>query len=299
MIALSDDRPQRNRVWLTSRRLAVPTLESVNPSVLSKSAAPDPVSTWSAGLRPHVLAHRGGAALAPENTLAAFDQAVDMGCDMLETDVQIAADGTAVAFHDEMLDRVTNMRGPIRAHTIDDLRRAEVYGPGGQVGPIPTIAEILDAYPEIRWAIDVKNGDSIIPLARAINRTRSAERVCVAHSWDSWLDRIREFTSAKLERSLGWQELATLVNCAKTGFSPPRSLARGPWVHIGWQLAGIALMKSPVFSENLISMSHDLGMGVRVWTINKKRHMSRLLDQGVDGIFTDRPDRALALTREA
>lgn len=218
---------------------------------------------------------------------------------MLETDVQVTADGTAVAFHDEALDRVTNLNGPIRSYTLDQLRKAEVYGPGGQLGQIPTISEVLDAYPDMRWAIDVKTGDSIVPLARAINETNSAGRVCVAHSWDSWLERIRELTSPRLERSLGWQELAKLIHSAKTGTIPPSPIAVGPWVHIGWRPNDIPLMQSEQFSERLIAMSHDMRMGVRVWTINEEETMRRLFASGADGIFTDRPDIALRLTREA
>ena len=273
--------------------------EAVFPTVLHPSPPPALTSTWSSESRPHILAHRGGAALAPENTIAAFDHAVALGADMLETDVQLTADGVAVAFHDETLDRMTNLRGPIRSFTIDQLRKAEVYGPDGSLGWIPTITELLDGYPGMRWAIDLKYGDSIVPLARSINETNSADRVCVAHSWDSWLDRVRELTSPRLERSLGWQELATLIACAKAGIAPPRALSAGPWVHIGWRPGGITLMKSRRLSDRIISMSHELGMGVRVWTINEETQMKRLLDQGVDGIFTDRPDVGLRLTRGA
>lgn len=265
------------------------------PSVLHPTPAPDSILSRQPGARPHVIAHRGGADLAPENTLEAFAQAVAMGAHMLETDVQLSADGIAMAFHDETLDRVTDLKGPIRAYTLDELRKATVFGPCGQTGKIPTITELLDAFPEMPWAIDLKNGDSIVPLARSINQTASAARVCVAHSWDSWLDRVRELTSPELERSLGWQELAILVACAKAGIHPPAHLVAGSWVHIGWKPGGIVLMKSKRFSDRLISMSHDLGMGVRVWTINKEKHLKRLLQQGVDGLFTDRPDLALDL----
>ena len=226
--------------------------------------------------------------------MEAFEQAVALGADMLETDVQITADGHAVAFHDETMDRMTNLSGPIRSFTLAQVQAAEVYGPDGQVARIPTIAELLDAFP-MRWAIDLKNGDSIVPLAEAINRTDSAGHVCVAHAWDSWLDRVRELTSPRLERSLGWEGLAMLVACAKAGITPPTSFASGAWVHIGWRPAGITLMKSACFADRIISLSHDVGMGVRVWTINREDRMRRLLDQGVDGIFTDRPDRLLSI----
>lgn len=256
---------------------------------------PVPTRTWSPHDRPLVIAHRGGAALAPENTVLAFEQAVALGADMLETDVQLTADGHAVAFHDDTMDRVTNLTGPIRSFTLAQVRGAAVYGPDGQVGQIPTIAELLDAFPDARWAIDVKNGDSIVPLAQAINATGTASHVCVAHAWDSWLDGVRELTSEKLERSLGWEGLARLVAHAKAGTTPPASFSSGAWVHIGWQPAGFSLMSSAAFADRMISMCHEMGMGVRVWTINREDRMRRLLDQGVDGIFTDRPDRLLSL----
>jgi len=191
------------------------------------------------------------------------------------------------------------MTGPIRGYEFDELARAQVRGPGGLMGSIPTIAELLNRYPDARWAIDVKHSDSIVPLAGAINATNSADRVCVAHSWSAWLDRIRELTSPRLERSAGWEELAALVASAREGSIPPSSLRAGPWVHIGWRIGATPLMESPLVAERIVSMSHDLGMGVRVWTINEEDAMARLVEQGVDGIFTDRPDVALRLTRGA
>lgn len=213
---------------------------------------------------------------------------------MLETDVQITADGVAVAFHDDTLDRVTTLSGEIRSYTYAELRTAHVRGPD-DIGYIPTIAEVLDAFPDASWAIDVKHADSIEPLAESIRRTNSAGRVCVAHAWEPWLERIRDLTGPDLQRSTGWRELAALVSAARAGSRPPTWVQTGTWVHVGWRPGGIPLMESPILAERLIAMSHDLGLGVRVWTINDPQHMMRLWDEGADGIFTDRPDLASAL----
>lgn len=263
------------------------------PSVLG------PISTYPGtvripGTRPDVIAHRGGAGLNPENTITAFDHAVRLGCTTLETDVQQTADGVAVAFHDDTLDRVTNLTGPIRAYTWDQLRQATVYGPGGLTGTIPTIEELLGRY-ETNWIIDVKNSDSIVPLANAINATNSADRVCVAHAWDAWLEAIRSLTSPHLQRALGWRGLAGLVACASAGRKPYPGMLTAPWVHIGWRAGGVKLMKRKKLSTKIIDLAHEMGMGVRVWTINDPKKMNRLFDQGVDGVFTDYPDLGLYL----
>lgn len=260
------------------------------PSVLQTPPIP---LVPSDPLGPHIIAHRGGAALAPENTLIAFEQAVGLGCSMLETDVQLTADGVAVAFHDETLDRVTNLQGSIRSFTLAELRRAEVYGPSGQVGQIATMSEVLDAFPDVRWAIDLKNGDSIVPLAEAVNKTKSAPRICVAHAWESWLDRVRELTDVRMERSLGWREMSVLVSRARAGLPLPDGFPTGAWAHLGWRPGGVPLMESEDLASRIISLSRGAGMGVRVWTINDEKQMTRLLAQGVDGIFTDRPDIGL------
>lgn len=258
-----------------------------------------PVSTYPGTVRtpharPDIIAHRGGAGRNPENTFVAFDHAVELGCTILETDIQQTADGVGVAFHDDTLDRVTNLTGPIRAHTWAELKNATVYGPNGTEGTIPTMEELLGRY-NTRWIVDVKHSDSIESMAEAINRTNSADRVCVAHAWDNWLEAIRSLTSPALQRSLGWRGLAGLVGCARAGRPLPPGALTAPWVHIGWRAGGVSLMKKKKLASRIIDLAHDAGMGVRVWTINEPKKMTRLFNQGVDGIFTDVPDVGLYL----
>ena len=96
--------------------------------------------------RPLVFAHRGGGALAPENTIAAFDNGLALGADGLELDVHLSRDGVVVVHHDRLLDRTTTLRGPVAARTVDELRRAD----------LPTLSEVLKRYRDPRIIIEMK-----------------------------------------------------------------------------------------------------------------------------------------------
>src|SRR5829696_10455028 len=95
--------------------------------------------------RPLVFAHRGGSALAPENTIAAFDNGLALGADGLELDVHLSRDGVVVVHHDRRLNRTTTLAGPIADRDADELRRANV----------PSLAEVLARYPNIRIIVEM------------------------------------------------------------------------------------------------------------------------------------------------
>src|SRR6195256_4622602 len=99
-----------------------------------------------AASRPLVFAHRGGSALAPENTMAAFDNGLALGADGLELDVRLSRDGVAVVHHDRTLDRTTTLRGPLAARAADELRRADV----------PSLPEVLARYRDARIIVEMK-----------------------------------------------------------------------------------------------------------------------------------------------
>lgn len=228
---------------------------------------------------PLAIAHRGGAALAPENTLAAFSRSVALGVRYLETDVRLTADGELVCFHDETLDRVTGHRGKVRSRTLAELR-------GIRVGcePICTLREALDAFPDARFTVDLKDGAAIAPLAAVLAERSVGERVCVAGAWDGWLARLRELVP-HAHTALGWRSLATLISCARSGVRPPARVATAAYAHVP-----VRLGRLPVFADRLVEHSHALGIRVNVWTVDDPHLMDRLLDAGVDGIITDRPD---------
>lgn len=286
---------------------------STFPRVLGLSrelSSPVPPTPMPTGVE-RVIAHRGGAALRPENTRAAFDFAYSMGVRVLETDVQVTADGVAICFHDDRLERMTGLAGRPEDYTWAQLSEAvanlpERYveagmvadgsaaGPGVTTEPLMLMEDLLADYPDASFIVDVKTIRGVRALAAAINRTGSASRTCVTHSWDSWLEALREMTSPELRRGLGWETLAELVRCARAGERPDPSIRVANYAHIGWETAGELVAGDPEFLARFVEFSHELDMAVRVWTINDVDRMRYLWDAGADAIFTDRPDLALA-----
>ena len=125
--------------------------------------------------RPHAFAHRGGAAHAPENSWTAFEHAVKLGYAYLETDARATSDGKLMAFHDRTLDRVTDGSGPIGSRTYREVSALRVAGSE----PIPLIEDLLGAWPDARFNIDLKDEPGIALLAEVLRRTGAWDRVCV------------------------------------------------------------------------------------------------------------------------
>ncbi|MEP5368716.1 glycerophosphodiester phosphodiesterase family protein, partial [Parvibaculum sp.] len=121
------------------------------------------------------FAHRGGAGAWPENTMPAFQGAVDLGYRYIETDVHATRDGVLLAFHDDKLDRVTDMQGVIAEMDYAEVRKARIAG----TEPIPLMAELLAAWPDIRINIDPKRDNAARPLVQLLKEAKAVERVCV------------------------------------------------------------------------------------------------------------------------
>ncbi|MDP9091890.1 MAG: glycerophosphodiester phosphodiesterase [Actinomycetota bacterium] len=229
---------------------------------------------------PLAIAHRGGAGLAPENTLAAFRLSYALGVRYMETDVRLSADGALVAFHDSSLRRVTGRRRSVARTDLADLRGFSVMG----TQPIPTLAEVLVAFPDAFFSIDVKERAAIAPLARLLLSHRATARVCVAGSWDSWLASLGDLAGTELTAALGWRSLVSTLSRLRLGRSP-QPQPPGTFAHVPLRLGRIA-----IYADHLLERAHAIGVRVIVWTVNDAPTMQRLLDAGVDGIITDRPD---------
>jgi glycerophosphoryl diester phosphodiesterase len=236
--------------------------------------------SYGEGPGPLAIAHRGGAALAQENSLAAFSLASGLGLRYLETDVRVTSDGYLVCFHDETLDRVTSATGPVRSKSLRELRALRING----MEPIPTFDEALDAFPDQCFTVDSKDLAGLAPLVRSLRRRGVAERVCIAGAWDGLLAQVHREVPA-VSTALGWRSLTTLLMCARTGVKPPRALANAPFAHVPVKLGRV-----PIFVERVVAMSHDLGVRVVTWTVDDPAVIRRLLDAGVDAIISDRPD---------
>jgi glycerophosphoryl diester phosphodiesterase len=223
---------------------------------------------------PLAVAHRGGAGLAAENTLEAFRRSHALGVRFLETDVRLTRDGGLIAFHDGLLNRVTPLSGRVRSRTLAELTSTPVLGGG----PVLALGDLLAAFPDSCLTVDVKDPAVVAPLAELIVATGSAARICVAGARGSWLRRLVELTGPQLCTALSWRDLAQLAS--RGGRFPAGGFAHVP----------LRLGRLPVFRDDLLARAHDAGLRVVVWTVNDTPTMHRLLDSGVDGIITDRPD---------
>lgn len=227
---------------------------------------------------PIPFAHRGGASEAPENTMPAFEHAVRLGYRYIETDVHLTADGELLAFHDDRLDRVTDQTGVIAELPWSLVRAALVDGRE----PIPRFEDLLAAWPEVRVNIDPKHDAAVGPLAEVLRRTGAADRVCVGAFSDKRIARLQTLVGAALCTSMGPRQVARLV--AAANHLPGGASLAAP-------CAQVPMMQGPVplVTRRFVDEAHRRGVQVHVWTIDDPVDMSRLLDLGVDGIMTDRP----------
>lgn len=229
---------------------------------------------------PLAFAHRGGAAHAPENSWRAFGQAVALGYGYLETDVQATADGVPIAFHDRTLTRVTGHPGRVSRLPYAALRGILVGG----TEPIPRLDDLLCAWPDVRFNIDVKDAFAIRPLADALRRTNAWDRVCVVSFSHS---RLRA-TRRALDRPVCMA--ATPLGTAMVRFGGPRGVRDFRGLGAEWlNRADVRCVQVPAsfVTTPLISRAHALGLQLHAWTVNNRPTMERLLDLGVDGIMTD------------
>ncbi len=229
---------------------------------------------------PLAFAHRGGAADGDENTATAFERAVNLGFRYVETDVHATADGVPVVFHDATLTRLTG-----RPERIDALRWADLATVRvGGAAAIPRLDEILAAWPGIRFNIDVKADAGAAPTVAAMRRAAAQDRVLLASFSDARLAHLRALAGPEVATSLGMRSVFRLRMASWTAarLRPPASAvaAQVPVRH----------RRMRVVDRRFVSLAHRLGLQVHVWTIDDPAEMNGLLDLGVDGIMTDRPE---------
>lgn len=230
------------------------------------------------------IAHRGGMALGPENTLTAFAASHALGLRALETDAQVTADGIAIAFHDSTLTSLTGLPGKVGDYTWRQLRTVRVEGE-----PLLRLDDLLSAFPDTAFLVDIKNAACIAPVSETLRATRSSDRVCVAGGMDPWLHAVAARTGC--QRAMGFRALTALMGAAKLGLRAPSAIFSGVTAaHIPTRLLGFAWMACPRASARLVESVHDQGLLLRAWTVNVTEEMERFLELGVDAIITDHPD---------
>ena len=229
---------------------------------------------------PLAFAHRGGAATGDENTLDAFARAVALGYRYVETDTRVTADGVAVVFHDRTLERMTGRPERVDQVRYADLATLRVAG----AAVVPRLADVLGAWPGIRFNIDVKADAAADPTVAAVRATGAGDRVLLAAFSDIRLARIRALAGPGVPTSLARGEAVRLKLSALAG-RPLRLPA-------GVVAAQLPVRAGPlkVVDARLLRHCHRLGLQLHAWTVDDAPTIGHLLDLGVDGIMTDRLD---------
>ncbi len=238
-----------------------------------------------------VIAHRGASAHAPENTLPAFELAVSQGADAFELDVRLTRDGAPVVIHDATLERTTSLTGPVRARTLAELRAADAgrwYTPdAGRTMPcrdrgvrIPTLAEVLWAFPAMPVLIEVKEPEVQQAVHRVLVDEKACERCVVASEDDTALTVFRDGSvpCGASAREIGELYRAVLFR------------RRLPQARYGLLSVPVRHRGLPVPTRRFVAAAQALGCPVHVWTVNDPATARRLWAQGVAGVVTNEPD---------
>jgi len=245
------------------------------------------------GGAPLLIAHRGGAALAPENTMAAFELAVnEWDADILEMDVRLTADDRVVVIHDATVDRTTNGSGPIRSMTWRQARGLDAgyrfQDTGGRhvcrgTGVrIPLFEEVLATFPDTRIIVEPKAAEAAEPLVGTIRAHHAEDRVLIGAEHEATRVGARGYTGpwGASRRHATWFWSLHRLRLAGHWYVPPVD---------GFQLPESS-GRIRVVTPSFIRAAHAANIPVHIWTVDDPADMRRLLRWGADGIMTDRPD---------
>lgn len=251
--------------------------------------------------RPWVIAHQGGDGLWPSNTMFTFERAVEMGVDVLEMDMHGTADGKLVIMHDSTVDRTTNGSGRINEMTLAEIKALDAgynwseddgktYPFRGMGITMPTLEEVFTAFPDYRMNIEIKQAEpSIIEPFCQMIRDHQMENQVLVPSFNQ--ESVKEFRQAcpEVATSAGESEVIAFFVLSKLFleniYSPKATALQVPETRSGLT----------VLTQRLIDAAHRRNLEVHPWTVDETEDMQRMLDMGVDGIITDRPDLMMEL----
>lgn len=238
---------------------------------------------------PLSFAHRGGGALRPEETLAAYEHAAAVGAHVLEGDVHTTADGEVVLMHDDDVDRTTDGKGPIHGFTLAELKKLDAgyrFTPdGGATFPyrgkgltVPTLGEVLDAHPDAWWTIEIKQltPGIVDPVIAVLDAKGASERTVLVSFSDDVVLEIRQ-KRPDILTGMGAGEMLALNGLneeTEPSYVPPTRIVQPP--------AGMVTAEA-------MARANRLGLRIHAWTVNDQAEMEKLLDLGVHGIMTDDP----------
>lgn len=253
--------------------------------------------------RPIAIGHRGAAGLAPENTLASFERALELGAAILESDAHLTRDGVVVLLHDDRVDRTTDGAGAVRDLGLAELKRLDAgfrFSPdGGASFPfrgrgltVPTLEEAFAAFPQARFNIELKEQvpglvEGAVAAVRAASR---ADRTLLTSGEDPIMAALRahlDETGVPVAIGASPADVLGFVRAAlEGGARPSNSMALQIPARFGSQR---------LVTRELVEFAHRHCVQVHVWTVNDPDEMTALLDLGADGIVSDFPDRVAAL----
>jgi glycerophosphoryl diester phosphodiesterase len=251
--------------------------------------------------RVSVIAHRGGSKLRPENTVGAFDHACQLGVDALECDVHLSRDGEVVVIHDFALERTTDGVGPVEARTADELARLDAgfhFQPDrghpyrGRGEGVPRLADLLARYPSIPMVIEIKGdrpevAEATVAVVRQANATG---RVIIGGFSDPVLKAVRRLVPGTLTGASGPEARAALT---RSYFF----LTPSPTGYRLFQMP-LRLRGRQTLRRSFVQSARRAGIPVQAWVVDEPDDMRRLIDWGVTGIISDRPDVALEVRND-
>lgn len=266
-----------------------PTIAPEVTPIMQPQRESAPSATAPALKTPFIVAHRGGAALAPENTIAAFENALKIGVDMVECDVHLSKDGELIVMHDSTVSRTTDGSGAIRDLTLAEIRKlnAAAKFPDKRWSPqaVPTLEEVLDL---VRGKTGIQIEIKVIGLERYSGIERKVVDAVNA----------RGMTNDVIVISFDFptiQEIKKIDPRIKTG-----ALVRSDWAmmrsseqmatEIQNTGADYFMPTYSVLTEEMVQLFHARGLKIGVWTVNTEADMRRMAELGVDAITSDRPD---------
>lgn len=218
--------------------------------------------------------------------MPAFEAAVALGYEYLETDIHATADGRLVICHDGDLRRLTGAAGKIAEMEWSDVQRLKVAG----TESVPLLAELFDAFPDAKVNIDPKHDGAVPPLLRMLREMNVWHRVCIGSFSERRLRTVRSGGGDKVCTSAGPREVfrLKLLSLGLPAGQLQANCVQAPPSHFGIR----------VIDADFVAASHAIGMPVHVWTINEYVEMKRLLALGVDGIVTGEAETAIRLFTE-
>ncbi|HLW71607.1 MAG TPA: glycerophosphodiester phosphodiesterase [Candidatus Binataceae bacterium] len=251
--------------------------------------------------RPRVFAHRGASGDYPENTIEAFRAATERGAPYIELDVHMTRDGAIVVIHDDDLRRVSDRDSVVAETRLVKVQAADAgynFSPDARSFPfrgrglrVPTLEEVLSAFPQQRFIIEVKQitPSPIVPALEIIAQTRMSRRVLIASEHQAPLDDARQL-APQIPTNFSTAEVGDFFRSMAPDAAPYAPLGAAlqiPPEHLSWKLV----------TPESVAAAHRLGVEVHVWTVNDAAEMRDMLALGVDGIITDYPGRLLELLR--